>query len=82
MTDLPRMTEEEHRHWAERALADGWDVARLCHCDQPDLRDLVGGDGYYAADMCARCRRKVERLRAHALRTGDTATVVLHRRVT
>lgn len=46
-------------HWAELALAQGWDVSRLCHCAEPDLLALVGGDGWYANNMCGNCRRKV-----------------------
>jgi hypothetical protein len=59
----PILTEQElteaRRHWAELAREDGWEPAALCHCLEPDLIPLGGGDGYYLVNMCDRCKRKV-----------------------
>lgn len=66
-TSPPSPSDEERQHWAELARAAGWHVGELCHCEQPDLQALVGGDGWYAVNMCATCRRKV-------LRTGASRT--------
>jgi hypothetical protein len=52
-------TDSGLQHWAELALEDGWDVAAICHCPDPDLQALVRGEQWYAVNMCGRCRRKV-----------------------
>ncbi len=62
---------DARRHWAELALDAGWDVGRLCHCHDPEPLALVGSDGWYAANMCGRCRRKLFlALRPDALRAS------------